>query len=304
MMKRYILGILSVGILLFLNGCSDVEEEIRKYAAEYYGKLADQGNQRTHEDHNDTSDDTSDDGDENNDTGDSDDEPEVEEVQRIVSIAEEASVRENWYVRLTVTDLSNGLVFKGAKLGELEEEDAEEKYSLKAINPFGGAFIDIVFEDPKAVVSGNYAVFFLHTDLSSEQRWRFKVRATDTDAEILLQWRGVFVLDPYTDAEERYRYREHLALHHTLWKQMKLIDMETMEEIPTEGKGVLQSYRFLMNGKEERSFEWVVSTEPLTDKMETKAYGDDRRPAASKLRIEHAPVKFDLDHPPSFKENE
>jgi hypothetical protein len=300
MMKRYILWVLSLGILFALNGCSDLEDEIRKYADSYYAQLATQKNQATQEDQNGTSDEE----DDNNDTGGSDDEPEVEEVQRVVSTVEKDAVRENWYIRLSVTDLSNNLVFKGAKLGELEEENATVNYSLKALNPFGGAFIDLVFEDPQAAVSGKYAVFFLHTDLSSEQRWRFKVRTTDTDAEILLQWRGVFVLEPYTDTEGRQRYREHLVLHHTLWKQMKLIDTETSEEIVAEWDGTLVHYRFSMDGKSERVFEWVVSTEPLPDKLDTEVQSEEKSAVVpNKASVDTSDVTFDLDHPPAIKED-
>jgi hypothetical protein len=293
MMKRYILWILSAGVVLLLDGCSDLEDEIRNDIVAYYGKLADQG------DHNGTSGGE----DENNDTGGSDNEPETEEIERTVSTSEEEPVRKNWYIQLTATDLGNGLAFKGAKLGELDKEGAEENHSLKAFSPFGGAFIDIVFEDPKAVLHGNYALFFLRTDFSSEQRWHFKVRTADSSAEILLQWHGIFVLDAYTDREERQRYREHLVLHHSLWRQMKLIDMETLEEIPAEHDGLLQRYRFHMNGKQERSFEWVVSTEPIGDIPESDTVLYEKAPAASISSLRHTPVKFDLDHPPVIKGN-
>ncbi len=51
----------------------------------------------------------------------------------------------NWYIRLVAEDSARGLKSVTSQLGELEEDDAVVKHTLKALTPFESSYLDIVF---------------------------------------------------------------------------------------------------------------------------------------------------------------
>ena len=296
-MKQYIILVLS--IVLFIHGCSD--EDTAAYIVSDRTSLAITKSGIEENEINTTiEDNTSALIEESNATS---DEP-ISVVRIVEDVNSIESKRENWYIRLVAENLSNGQVYSGARMGELEEDNASAVYSLKALNPFGGTYIDIVFEDDDAVMTGDYAVFFLRTNEKSMQKWRFTVRVSDPEAEILLQWRGIYMLEPYIDEVSRQRYEEKYIPDHTLWKHMKLIDTDTSEEIAVTAGDRLLSYRFKMNGQQERTFEWIVYDEEITT--------DDLKPLDNILQQDssieqsgsplYTPVEFNLDHPPRIKD--
>ena len=66
----------------------------------------------------------------------------------------------NWYVRLVAEDPARAMKAGDTQLGALEVSDAVEKHTLKALSPFGGSYLDIVFHDPLGVDFGDYKVNF------------------------------------------------------------------------------------------------------------------------------------------------
>ncbi len=83
----------------------------------------------------------------------------------------------------------------------------------------------LCFRDPDGVASGDYTVNFHSYE---EGIWKidgsFTVRTDDNTADILLTWRGLYVLTPYDDEEDRQRYNEYRSATNQLVKHMKLID--------------------------------------------------------------------------------
>ncbi len=215
----------------------------------------------------------------------------------------------NWYIRLVAEDPSKAMISVGAQLGELEEGDTVEKHTLKALSPFGGSYLDVVFVDPDGVAPGAYKVNFHTYTEGMEDHWRFSVRTDDTAADIQLTWQGLYVLTPYTDKQNRQRYEEYRSLTNPLIKNMKLIDSSNGKEIAATIKGKAQTYSFNMEGLTERTFEWVVQTEEVNIPAQTRKSSrirtkvDPKEAVLQKTEIMKKKAEmFDLDKPPMIKE--
>ena len=219
----------------------------------------------------------------------------------------------NWYIRVTAEDPARNMKTASTQLGQLEADDAVEKHTLKSLTPFGGTYLDVVFKDPAGVESGEYKVNFHKYAEETEDRWSFTVKTDprNTNAKILLSWRGVYVLKPYTDDQSRQRYSEYRSTTNPIIKNMKMVDSVTGKEIPAVVNGKIQTYTFNMNGSQTRTFEWVVQTEEVNlpaqeSKMSTlqaKALKMDAK--VQSKQIEAAKAKsFDLTKPPVIKESE
>jgi len=218
----------------------------------------------------------------------------------------------DWFIRLQAEDVDRALQTSSAQLGVLEGEDESLKHSLVSLGHFTGTYLDIVFVDPDNIESGIYKTNYKAYEEGGEYRWRFTVRSDDANANVLLSWRGLYVLTPYVDAQNRKQYKEHRSLTNPLIAKMKLLDTETgiETEVSTEGKVI--SYAFNMNGQQEHVFEWIV----VPDKVETLArrtsYAKEvrtiesvkiKKPTKEKV-IERRAVSFDLSHPPVEAVNE
>ncbi len=137
----------------------------------------------------------------------------------------------NWYVRIVVEDTTNNMKTSDAQLGQVEEVDAALKHSLKAISPFGSTYLDVVFKNPSDITSGEYKSNF-HTTNTNSDSWEFTVKSHDANADMIVSWRGLYVLNPYTDSEDRLRYNEYRSMTNPLIPYMKLVDVATGIEIP------------------------------------------------------------------------
>lgn len=216
----------------------------------------------------------------------------------------------NWYIRLVAEDPARAMKAGDTQLGELEVSDAVEKHTLKALSPFGGSYLDIVFGDPAGVDAGDYKVNFHNYDESVEDRWSFTVRTDDVDADILVSWRGLYVLTPYIDDQDRQRYKEYRSTTNPLIKNMKLIDVSTGDEIAAAVDGEIQTYSFNMDGQSERTFEWVVQTDEVTisaqvsklSTLQAKAVQKDATVDMTRSMNQKAEL-FDLTQPPMIKED-
>lgn len=181
------------------------------------------------------------------------------------AVSEEKAV--NWYIRLQAEDTAKHTLSSSAQLGVLDEEDATVKHTLSAFPPMGSGYIDIVFRNPTGVDAGDYKTYFQQFAENSEYRWRFTVRTDDSNAQIALTWRGVYVLTPYIDTEGRQRYKETKSMSNPIIKNMQLIDVDTGNAINVLSGNQAKIYYFNMNGKTEKTFEWVV----LPDSMLTSS---------------------------------
>ena len=293
----------------------------------------------------------------------------------------------NWYIRLTAEEPARSLKTVDAQLGEVDEGEAARGHTLKALTPFGGRYLDIVFCNPDGVdgnkvgnimsvivnfllmdsdssdvdtpvnsngnrdrvaksnvqknsgkenntdtpasenedagyyrsnnvaVSatkstqphyGDYKSNFHPYRKNTEDVWEFTVRTDDANADVVLSWRGLFVLLPYTDKQGRQRYHEFHSLTNPLIKNMKLVDMKTHKEIAAAIDGKVQNYIFNMNGKKERIFEWVVQPS-ITQQDVVESTLDNTESAGLQTRaMEKVAAKkaetFDLSRPPMIKE--
>ncbi len=215
----------------------------------------------------------------------------------------------NWYVRIIVEDSSRGLRTEASQLGELNVSDAVTEHTLKSLAPFGSNFVDVVFIDPLGVDKGEYKTNFHVYQDGVEDRWEFTIKTDDSNADMTLSWRGLYILTPYIDAEDRQRYKEYRSLTNPLLKQMKLIDSLTLVEVPVINDGKVYTYTFNMDGKETRTFEWVVLAEEVEIPLPSVKLPSAR---SSSFRTEQQDLKenidlsksdqFDLNKPPSFKE--
>ena len=214
----------------------------------------------------------------------------------------------NWYIRLVAEDLLRGMKSEDAQLGELEEDDAAQKHTLKALTPFGGSYLDVVFVNPEGVEAGEYKSNFHTSQQASEERWRFTVKTDDSDAQITLSWRGLYALTPYIDEANRQRYNESYSATNPLLKQMKLIDSDTSIEIPAVRDAAAQKYTFAMNGKNKRTFEWVVATDVVDIPVKVASFSAMRTAATERDAVAKAearepkPLSFDLSRPPMILE--
>ncbi|MEA3492704.1 MAG: DUF4214 domain-containing protein [Campylobacterota bacterium] len=212
----------------------------------------------------------------------------------------------NWYIRLIAENPARGMKTESTQLGELEGDDVVSRYTLKALDPFGGSYIDIIFVNPDGVAAGNYKVNFHSYSPRSEDRWRFTVKTDDSSATILLTWRGIYLLSPYVDQQNRTRYSEYQSTTNPLIKQMKLVDSSNGVEIPALVNGKVQIYTFNMSGQKERDFEWVVQTTQVTvsetvsrlSTLQARALQKDAKIMKSK-----SAGLFDLSRPPMIEQD-
>ena len=166
------------------------------------------------------------------------------------------------------------------------------------------------FRDPAGVEAGDYKVNFHMHEEGSEDRWQFTVRTDDVNADILLTWRGLYVLTPYIDDQDRQRYKEYRSLTNPLIKNMKLIDVSNGTEIAAAVDGKVQTYSFNMDGQSEKTFEWVVQADEVTIPVQISKLSTLQAKAIQKDAIVNKvssmskkAESFDLTKPPMIKED-
>ena len=214
----------------------------------------------------------------------------------------------NWYIRLVAEDPARALKSSSSQLGEPEESDAVQTYALKALSPFGGSYLDIVFINPDGVAPGDYKSNFHVYNEDTEDQWFFTVKTDDPNAEIRLTWQGLYILNPYTDDQNRKRYNEYNSITNPLIKHMKLVDTVSGKEIAAMVDGKIEIYTFNMNGQNERTFKWIAQNEEVllpaqtnrSSKMEVKIIGNDTTIAKKQINRKKSEM-FDLSKPPMIK---
>jgi hypothetical protein len=225
------------------------------------------------------------------------------------------TVDNEWYIRIVAEDVTNGMKTSGAQLGELSVPDATSKHTLKAIAPFGSTYLDVTFVDPEGVGAGEYKTNFHSQDGTKVDTWEFTVKSHDPNADIILSWRGLYVLSSYIDNENRKRYHEYRSMTHPLLAHMTLTDLTTGTTVNILSDGLAYEYPFNMNGATERVFQWRLdrstdanTTQSNTVDANTKGMHQQkirtlRKSAkASRNMIEHRePESFEMTSPPEFR---
>jgi len=203
---------------------------------------------------------------------------------------------DNWYIRIVAEDPARGLKTSSAQLGELAEENSTARHTLKALSPNGRRYLDVIFRNPEGLDPGEYKVNFRTTDTRHENRWTFTVRTDDPEANIVLSWKGLYLLTPYRDDANRTRYKEFRSRSDALISHMKLLDLSTGKAYAVADGPRAVRYRFSMNGANERSFEWIVEADPVHAPLPPKVSQKTLR------KLRKTDGDFDLDTPPTFKE--
>lgn len=167
------------------------------------------------------------------------------------------TLAKEWYVRIVVEDTTNNMKTAGAQLGQLDTADVLSKHTLKAISPFRPTFLDVVFVNPIGVDAGEYKSNF-HVSSTDADEWEFTVKSHDSNATMILGWRGLYVLTSYIDEQNRERYTEYRSMTNPSLLQMTLVDITEGDEIDVLSNGTVNEYVFNMNGVTERTFKWKV----------------------------------------------
>lgn len=191
----------------------------------------------------------------------------VEDNDNPVDVSEE--IAKNWYVRLVATDNKRGLESKTALIGELDKENATVEQKLERLEPFTSAYIDVVFIDPAGLEKGEYKSHFLSYS-KGEQVWRFTVLSDNSEADVTLSWRGLFVLTPYMNDNNEVQYREAINRSNPILDTMQLIDETTGRTIVVINSNQPQVMSFSMDGSTSRTFRW----ERKTDNIDISSFED------------------------------
>jgi len=211
----------------------------------------------------------------------------------------------NWDMRLIAEDALGTMKTDGSRLGQLEEENAVQMHTLKAINPFGGTYLDVVFIDPDGVAKGKYKTNFHVYQDDTEDRWSFTVMtdAKHKDSDMILSWRGVYILESYNDKENRKRYIEDISVTNPILRYMKLIDSNTSKEIAAIRDGKMQTFAFNMNGSQSRTFEWVLQLDEVEISKQQKSVTVHNVKSNQISSSRYKSVEtFDLSKPPMIEE--
>jgi len=234
-------------------------------------------------------------------------------------IAEEENAKE-WYVRLVVEDTTNNLRTSDTQLGQLETLDVN-KHALQAISPFTSTYLDVAFVNPAGVDAGEYKSEF-HISTKGTDEWEFTVKSSDSSAMLILSWRGLYVLESYTDTEGRVRYHEHRSRSNPLLNYMTLVDMTNGTEVDVLNNGFAMEYVIDMNGSNEKVFKWKIKdssaaiqpkltsydkivSQPLTqkeklNKLQVQSLRKDAKATPTRLELKRL-QSIDMRQPPRFK---
>ncbi len=232
---------------------------------------------------------------------------------------------QEWYIRIVAEDTTNNMKTVSSQLGQLSIANAQVQHSLKALAPFTTAFIDVVFKNPVGLATGEYSSNF-HTATPNDS-WEFTVKSSDANAIIILSWRGLYVLTPYMDTENRAKYKEYLSRTNPLIRHMKLVDITSGTVTPADDNGTSQVYTFAMidgvniMGKDRfgnpivigksKTFRWVLQDTPVVTAIVPKqikflktlrvqALRKDAKATPGKLKRKRL-KNFDMMTPPNFE---
>jgi hypothetical protein len=188
-----------------------------------------------------------------------------EEASSVKSFKEDTQAKE-WYVRVVVEDVTNNIKNDSAQLGQLDQEGNLSQYALRAIDPFGGRYLDVVFQNPEGLEEGSYKSCF-HPSKESEDSWEFTIKSSDSNANLIVSWRGLYVLESYVDDASRTQYKEYRSMRNSLLSYMVLVDLDSNEEIAVLSHGKVNAIEVAMDGEHERHLAWRLKDHSQTSKL-------------------------------------
>ena len=201
----------------------------------------------------------------------------------------------NWYVRLVAEAPQRGLKTFSSQLGQVDEENATTRYSLSYLEPLA-PYIDIKFNDPEGLQEGDYKAYIQQYHEGSEAFWRFEVKSDDPNADILLSWRGLYVLTPYTDQQGKHRYKEYVSRSNPLLKFMRIVDEEDGTIYNIIDDNIISTITFNMDGNYVKTFRWELLQEEVVQSSARRS----SVMASRKMKREESSSKasFDMFSPP------
>ncbi len=196
-----------------------------------------------------------------------------------------ANLEPQWYLRLTVVapDEDN-IRDRGNVLGQLDDSrKGYDLHDLMELNPFSSPYLTLVFEHDDWAEPGNYSSDFHATgDLDQNKKkkkkknsdnraitpvrgnldqWSFQVHSDDSYRNITLYWDQPRLVarkvDANADESERLEDPRRVTAQ-DLFERMWLEDTQTGDRIYAVSSGYPQSYEFNMDGRNVRSFRWVL----------------------------------------------
>ena len=182
----------------------------------------------------------------------------AEEEDNETEVIAEEVIPSNWYIRIVAEDSNRSLKTNLSQLGELEESDAVQQHTLISGGRFSNPYLDVIFVDPDGMPAGDYKTNYHVYGEGINDSWRFDIVTDDANAEIRLSWKGLYILSPSLDAQNRTQYTEYRSGTNPIIAKMKLIDSTTGVEVPAILNDEVQVYVFNMDGQVTRNFEWVV----------------------------------------------
>jgi len=194
----------------------------------------------------------------------------------------------NWYIKIVAINQSDNITISDTKFGELETKNTDI-YNLKTYNKFDTTNFNI------SLISNQQkfkSLFYTHNDQT--KKWSFKLNSDNKNADILLTWQGIYVLEKFTDKYNRTRYKEYRYTKNPIVNYLKLIDKQNGVEIPAIQNSKICKYQFNMNGKKSREFEWVLNDIPINSK--TFKQTPTHKQVIQKTKIN----SFDLHTPPAI----
>ena len=178
----------------------------------------------------------------------------------ILNIKKPAIKATNWYIRVIAINETDSIVSSDSKFGELDDNNASD-YNLKLYTAFSQSQLSVIFQD------NNQSFKSLFYPYSSNKKFHFLLKSANANADIVLKWQGIYVLDAFMDNYGRKRYKEYRYTKNPIVYNLKLVDKKTGLEIPAIENGRIYEYRFNMDGSNSREFMWVLSDSKVDIKM-------------------------------------
>jgi hypothetical protein len=208
--------------------------------------------------------------------------------ERNISI--DKQIAPEWKIAFSLQNITDNIDFDGASCGRVSTSDIANKRTLDSFGTKG--LLDIVmYKDTNK--SKEYSI--VYKVFADDGSWGFDVISTNDTADVVIQWQFYKLIRD--NQLNRLKYNEIFDSKNEALKYMKLIDMQTNEEIPAVVDGNINRYTFNMDGSTKHTFKWVYSKSIIEN---TKIYKVSKK---IKRKKSHGFQKeFDLTQPPIVRQ--
>ena len=207
----------------------------------------------------------------------------------------------NWYVHLVAESRQRGLVSYSAQLGQVDEPNASQKYSLHYLAPIA-PYVDIRFVNTTGTSEESYKASIQSYNQGAETSWTFEVLSDDPDADIILSWRGIYVLTPYESNDGIRHYKTYVSRKNPILKHMRIVDESDGSTIPIIVDYKIQSISFNMNGSNSHRLRWELLSEEIVNRSPTNSLSlSARRKDTQSKEYNIQENEVDMFTPPSLR---